>query len=224
MTKTLLKKIILVVLLFSALGATILSILVYINPVLTVDISVSHYVQSEGDTPLRKALLLFFLRGISYFGIPTVSVWMVIIVAFIFGWLKYYREAIYFLATLLAPAIVAIIKLIIHRPRPIDQYVTIFDNQVTSSSFPSGHVTFYTAFFGYLFVTMLITTRIPLLIRQAVIIISILLIILISISRVYLGAHWLTDALGGYFFGFVFLSVHLYFYLKKIVKKVTPVD
>jgi len=43
-----------------------------------------------------------------------------------------------------------VIKILVHRPRPGADLVTVLD-QLTTYSFPSGHVLAYTAFFGFLF-------------------------------------------------------------------------
>jgi undecaprenyl-diphosphatase len=43
---------------------------------------------------------------------------------------------------------------------------------------------------------------------------SAFLILSVSISRIYLGAHWATDVMGGYLFGFIYLGIILKFYLK----------
>ena len=46
---------------------------------------------------------------------------------------------------------------------------------------------------------------------------SVVLILTISISRIYLGAHWATDVLGGYLFGFIYLGIILKFYLFMLI-------
>lgn len=218
MTEALLKKITLIVLIVCSVGILGLSVLVYYVPVLTFDINVSHSLQNEGDSVLKKALILYFLKGVSYLGVPTVAIWLVLAFAFLFWILKYYRENLYCLLTLIAPGINALVKQIIHRPRPISQYVQIFDHEI-SPSFPSGHVVFYTVFFGYLFTTMFFVKKIPFWIRLAIVVISLILVISVSLSRIYLGAHWVTDAIGGYLLGFILLSILLYFYLRPKYKK-----
>lgn len=217
MTEVFIKKSVLMVLVVSAIGAIILSFLVYYYPLLTFDMAASKFIQSEGGTTLEKALILFFLKGISSLGIPTVAIWLVVLTAFGFWYLKYYREAIYFLSTLFSPVINFFIKNLINRPRPNSNQVIILDQQ-NSQSFPSGHVMFFTVFFGYLFVLMFITKKIPRLLRILIVGISVIIISTVSISRIYLGAHWFTDALGGYFFGFIYLSIMLYYYFKNTQK------
>jgi undecaprenyl-diphosphatase len=43
---------------------------------------------------------------------------------------------------------------------------------------------------------------------------SAFLIIAVSISRIYLGAHWATDVIGGYLFGCAYLGIILKYYFK----------
>lgn len=68
-----------------------------------------------------------------------------------------------------------------------------------SASFPSGHVTLSVAIFGFL--AFLTAQIVPRQWRRFVYIFFILLILLISISRLFLGQHWFTDVLGAWFLG-----------------------
>ena len=46
-----------------------------------------------------------------------------------------------------------------------------------------------------------------------------ILILLIGISRIYLGAHYATDVIGGWIIGAVYLDFFIKYGYKKIVKK-----
>lgn len=75
-------------------------------------------------------------------------------------------------------------------------------------SFPSGHSFGAMVFFGFLaYLARRETERTEL--RLAAIALGGLLILLIGVSRVYLGVHWLTDVLGGFLAGFAWLAASL---------------
>jgi len=96
------------------------------------------------------------------------------------------------------------IKLIVARPRPNSQFVQI-QEIFSDKSFPSLHVLIFTAFFGYMFYLALArvkTTWLKALLAFG----SAFLILTIGVSRIYLGAHWASDTLGGYLVGAFFIS------------------
>jgi membrane-associated phospholipid phosphatase len=102
------------------------------------------------------------------------------------------------------------IKLIVGRPRPTPDMVEVY-TYPTTQSFPSGHVTSYMAFYGFLFYLVYTLMR-PSLLRSAMLIFFGALISLVGLSRVYLGAHWASDVLGGYCFGLFWLTLMIYLY------------
>lgn len=102
------------------------------------------------------------------------------------------------------------LKTTVHRVRPNIDLVHVF-RHLGEYSFPSGHVLFYTSFFGYLF---FLTYSLMKKSNLRTIILSILgmFIVLIAPSRIYLGAHWASDVLGAYMFGSVWLLLIIYIY------------
>jgi len=80
-------------------------------------------------------------------------------------------------------------------------------------AFPSGHVIFITIFFGLL--TYYSVKHFHEWWAKIVLPISLLLVISVGYSRIYLGAHWYLDVMAGYFIGWAIfvISTILYKYL-----------
>lgn len=186
-----------------------LTAVVYFLPTSVVDIEFSEEVQEH-----MNPLLDFLMKAVSWFGRTWISVTMVTLAALSFFLANYKKEALFVLLTLLVSPINTGIKLLISRPRPTADLVTIVQ-EAQHQSFPSGHVSFYVAFFGFLVFLMLRHHHIPNSIRYAVIIFSLLLILSVPVSRVYLGVHWFTDVTGGFVLGLLFLYGLIMLYLKK---------
>ncbi len=96
------------------------------------------------------------------------------------------------------------VKVAIGRPRPSPALVTVI-RHLTDFSFPSGHVMFFVSFFGFLF---FLAYREPgrSAIKAGVMILASVAILLVGASRVYLGAHWPSDVLGGYLLAIAWLA------------------
>lgn len=83
------------------------------------------------------------------------------------------------------------IKEIVMRPRPLDAFIV-----ETGYSFPSGHTIAVTIFFTL--IIYFFARRIGYMVwREIFILISVLLVILTGVSRLYLGVHWLSDIIAG---------------------------
>ncbi|QNK64144.1 phosphatase PAP2 family protein [Pedobacter sp. PAMC26386] len=154
------------------------------------------------------------MKWISWFGAFPVPLFMGLLVAITFYLFKLRREALFVMLTFISGAISTIIKILVNRPRPTANLVRIVEI-AKQQSFPSGHTLFYTIFFGFLLVLMWNLKQINAVLRITVTVISAFLILTIPFSRIYLGAHWFTDVLGGFILGLICLYIIGAFYLKK---------
>lgn len=103
-----------------------------------------------------------------------------------------------------------IIKEIVARPRP--EILRLVHE--TSYSFPSGHAMVATGFYGYLiYIAYKKISKESL--RNTIIALLSILILLIGMSRIYLGVHYATDVIGGFIIGSIYLTVYI-----RIIKKV----
>ena len=81
-------------------------------------------------------------------------------------------------------------------------------SDLSPDSFPSGHASGNLVFYFYM--SFIIATRYPRLAKY-VYALSSFLVLLIGFSSIYVKAHWTTDILGGYVFGYCWLLASLNF-------------
>jgi len=191
------------------MGFIAVSIFVVMVPFSFIDQHISEEVQER-----NSSLLYNVMYTISWFGNIPVSLIMVFLTALLFFVFRFKREAVYILITLSSGIISSIVKYIVNRPRPAKNLVKVLEH-ARQQSFPSGHVLFYTVFFGLIIIIMSQIQIIPKGLKIIVNIISCLMIFFVPVSRIYLGAHWFTDVLGGFILGIICLFILAHFYLKK---------
>ncbi len=102
-----------------------------------------------------------------------------------------------------------LLKNIIQRPRPSD--ISIIEE--IGYSFPSGHSMVSMAFYGYLIYLVYIKIKNKVLKWLLISFISIL-IILIGLSRIYLGVHYTSDVVAGFLLAIAYLIIFI-----KVTKK-----
>ena len=133
---------------------------------------------------------------------------MAIGAAIVFCWLVWKRKRSEYLTVgiaLISLGLNPLLKLLIERPRPTEDLVSVLGHY-SGLSFPSGHAFTSMLMFGLLFYLaplILKWQRAIYLTRTA----CLAMIILTGISRVYLGAHWPSDVLGGFLFGGIVLTL-----------------
>lgn len=103
-----------------------------------------------------------------------------------------------------------LLKPIFARVRPIGINLI----KETSYSFPSGHSLTAMAFYGFI---IYLIYKSNLKYKKIYIILISILILLIGMSRVYLGVHFVTDVLGGFIFSLFYLIIYVHIIRNKII-------
>jgi undecaprenyl-diphosphatase len=165
--------------------------LVVQNEVLPFDVPITRFVQNVNWGPVVYPMQLINSSA----GVWQVLLGAVAVVAlFIYerraGWLM--------LIGSVSSLLDNIIKLIISRQRPPSDLVHIL-SPATGFSYPSGHAVFFTWMSFMLAVS--IAPRIRPSVRPVLWIVAVVVIVLTCISRVWAGAHWPSDVLGGVLLG-----------------------
>jgi membrane-associated phospholipid phosphatase len=139
------------------------------------------------------------MKGITHLGNETAYLIMMPVVFWCVGFRKGARTGAVFLSS---TYLNFIFKDILAQPRPFILEPSVKLIEVTGYGLPSGHAQGSLVFFGML----------ALLIRNRwFTALSVILILLIAFSRVYLGVHFPTDILGGWFLGGCLLFGYLKF-------------
>lgn len=145
---------------------------------------------------IREAQLDNWMVALTFFGDKVVVLSFALLLSAYLFYQGYRRAAIHLLITcVLASGAVLVFKPLIASARP-----TGFMVVRASYSFPSGHSTLASAIYGFLIFLFVGQIHKPYKRYWAMPMLGFISIILIS--RLYLGAHWLTDVIGGALLGF----------------------
>ena len=134
----------------------------------------------------------------------------VLIILLILGLSLHWEALVALMAAILSTGLNLLIKELIQRPRPAATLVHVLA-ALSDPSFPSGHVMFYTGFFGFL-VFLAFTLLKPSLTRSLLLIFFGLPVLLVGVSRIYVGEHWASDVLGAYLLGTLTLAAIIQLY------------
>lgn len=150
-------------------------------------------------------LLNFFFKAV--YGISGVYITAGIVATAlgILIWRRYWQEAATLAVATLGILILVdeILKPFFGRRRPPKPRLV---EDLSRDSFPSGHAA--GNFVLYFYLSFIIAARYPKL-RIYVYGLATIIVILIGFASIYTKAHWLTDVLAGYVFGYIWLIVSL---------------
>lgn len=153
---------------------------------------VSKYLISDNITPIAKA--------VTQFGGVVILISIATILLFIIKNKK--TGALIWINLGISTLLNQILKHIVQRPRPIEY--RIIDE--SGYSFPSGHSMVSAAFYGFLIYLIYKNVKNKYVKYFSIIGLS-LLVILIGISRIYLGVHYTSDVIAGFLISISYLII-----------------
>jgi len=140
---------------------------------------------------------------------------IVIVILFVFLWLKSYKlESIFLIVAGLNGILCAGLKVMVQRIRPAAGAAMFLDY-----SFPSGHVMNLVVFYGFVMYMAWVLGGNSLKKRAMLLSLFALLSVFVGLSRVYLGAHWFTDVIGAYLFGGCYVVALVCLYKRQKAKR-----
>ena len=185
----------LVVLLIITAAFAVLTFLVKTIPSFPLDLRITIGIQSI-NIPIFGVLM----TAVSWPGfLPQSGLITALIILLILGFGLQWEALVALIAALLSTGLNVLAKDLIQRPRPAAALVHVLAT-LSDYSFPSGHVMYYTGFFGFI-VFLAFTLLKPSLKRTLLLVFFGFLVLLVGISRIYMGEHWASDVLGAYLLG-----------------------
>lgn len=178
------------------------------DPLVRADLSVFHFLQA-----LRSPAVDRLMVATTEMGGMGVLLPLVIVVSLWLAWHRSWRTAGYWLgAVAFAQALVQLLKFTLGRGRPLDLYA---GNE--QFSFPSGHAAATTVILGFL--AVLLSRGQSNRTRQALAITFAVYVALVAFSRLYLGAHWMSDVVGGVSLGVAWVALVAMVYTQRRVEE-----
>lgn len=184
----------------------VLTFLVKSMPSFALDLQITRAIQLI-DFP-SFALLMTLVSWPGFSPQSMIITGLIILLIYRFG--LHWEALMALIAAVFTTAINLLVKDLIQRPRPTAGTVNVMDI-LNSYSFPSGHVMFYLGFLGFIGFLVFSLLK-PSSKRSLILALLGGLIVLIGVSRIYLGQHWASDVLGAYLLGGLTLVAIIQFY------------
>ena len=161
------------------------------------DMSAYQFLQDIRTEPMDWLMVM-----VTEMGSVGVMLPLVVVMLAWFAWRRAWTTAAYWIAAAsFGELLVLILKYTLGRHRPVDGMYAGLEE----FSFPSGHVTVTTVLLAFLAFLLSRGQTPPK--RTAIALGSGAYIALVAFSRIYLGAHWLSDVLGGMSLGLVWVGL-----------------
>ncbi len=165
---------------------------------------------------LRTDWLDSVMVTITELGSAAVAIPVIATVAVLLGLARCWRTLAYWLAAVgFEQVLVWILKVTVGRARPTNIYTGI-----EQFSFPSGHAASSIVLYGFL--AYLLARGKSNRQKLVIALLATLAVLLISFSRIYLGAHWMSDVLGSLTLGAAWIAVLSIAYTQHVQRERVP--
>lgn len=156
------------------------------DTLLQVDLAIFHFLQQVRTASVDRLMIV-----VTEMGSVGVLLPLAIVVTLWLSWRRSWHTAVYWIGvTAFGEVLVQLLKFTLGRRRPLELYTG-----VERFSFPSGHAVVSTVMLGFL--AFLLSRRQPMATRLVIAAMTGVYVTLVAFSRLYLGAHWLSDVIGG---------------------------
>jgi membrane-associated phospholipid phosphatase len=152
----------------------------------------------------RTGWLTDIFRVVTWLASIVVIIPVALIVAVFFAWRQHQWGPLVLMTAAIAGAAASytLIKALVGRPRPPP---AIWIGHFSGAAFPSGHATQSVACYATL--ALILGVGRSARAKAALWAAAVLIALIVGASRIYLGAHWLTDVLGGFALGALLVAV-----------------
>jgi membrane protein DedA with SNARE-associated domain/membrane-associated phospholipid phosphatase len=174
------------------------------DPLVRADAAIFHLLQS-----LRTVWADQVMVAITELGSGEVTIGVTVAALLWLGWRRAWRAALYCVAAVgSAGLFTLILKVTLHQQRPAKVY-----SGWDAFSFPSGHTSVNAAL--YTLMAMLVAREVGPRWRAPVVMAAALFVSAIAFSRLYLGAHWISDVVAGLAFGIAWAALLSISYVRR---------
>lgn len=167
----------------------------------SVDVPVLHWFAAHRTAALDAVLVTVSVIGSTPVLTP--------VLAALVGALCWFRRTLWPLLVLLVAAACSVLTTVVLKPaldRPRPPRELAIPPYETSGSFPSGHTLNSTAL-GLVLIYLVLRWATAVWVRRVLLLLALLYPLLMGVSRVYMGAHWVTDVVAGWLLGVAWAAV-----------------
>lgn len=177
------------------------SILVRLPATLNFDVASTRYLQKANSKFLNAAA-----AWATFMGNGTTLIIVIVAVTIIAAVNKQWNAAMFMGLTLCCLPFNVIMKSLFLRKRPAEDQVRVAPGPRWGTSYPSGHSMCSTVVYGFLAFLLYLHMTTPFW-RYLLIVPFAILPLFVATSRIYVGAHWTSDVIGGLAAGMILLVI-----------------